>query len=178
MSFLLLALLALPAACATGRTGPAADAVVIGDVPFFTQEAYQCGPTALATVMDYWYRKEGSGRWVTPESIAREIYSPSARGVLNLDLEILRETRLQGGAVRGRHRRPQETRRSGSPPIVFVDYGLLGFEANHFMVVTGYTRDGVLVNSGRRENQRLSDGALVKIWRRNGYWTLALRPSD
>ena len=37
------------------------DAVIIEDMPFFSQEAYQCGPTALATVMNYWYAKDGDG---------------------------------------------------------------------------------------------------------------------
>lgn len=170
-------LLALPAFCAIpGKVEPAG--TTIGGVPFFSQEAYRCGPAALATVMDYWYGKTGKDTWVLPEQIAADIYSPSARGVLAFDLE--RYARKHGfqteqyeGSLADLRQRVDE----GVPVIVFVDYGFSLYENNHFMVVTGYTKGGVLVNSGRRENQAISAGELDKVWKKNHYWALALRPS-
>ncbi|MGD0228876.1 MAG: C39 family peptidase [Syntrophorhabdales bacterium] len=175
----LVALLLAPLGCASGPSGAPPDGVVIRDVPFFSQEAYQCGPTSLATVMDYWYGKMGmTDKWTTPEQIAAAIYSPSAGGVLGLDLEVYArkhgfETEQYSGSLDDLRTRVDR----GVPLIIFVDYGLLVYEVNHFMVVTGYTRDGVIVNSGRREGQRVSMRELAKIWKRNHYWTLALRPS-
>jgi predicted double-glycine peptidase len=175
-ALLVLCLLALPTFCAT-TGGPGPGATIIGGVPFFSQEAYQCGPTALATVMDYWYRKTGSHTWLTPERIAADIYSPSARGVLSFDLErYAREHGFQtdqyAGSLPDLKRRIDE----GVPVIVFVDYGFSLYEANHFMVVTGYTNGKVLVNSGRRENLAISERELEKAWKKNRYWTLALKP--
>ncbi len=174
---LLLLLLMAHASCATVITHPR-DAVMIPNVPFFSQEAYQCGPTALAIVLDYWHRKTASGKWVTPDEIASRIYSPSARGVLGLDLELYArkqgfETRQYAGTMEDLRHNVNE----GVPSIIFVDYGLSVYEVHHFMVVTGYARDGFVVNSGRRENQFISEGELEKIWKKNGYWTLVLKPS-
>jgi predicted double-glycine peptidase len=173
-----LCLLLLPVFCASpGRVEPDGTAAIRG-IPFFSQEVYQCGPTALATVMDYWYGKTGKGTWVTPEQIAADIYSPSARGVLGFDLEHYArmhafQTDQYEGSVHDLHRRVDE----GVPVIVFVDYGFSVYERNHFMVVTGYTEHGVIVNSGKRESQAISEGELEKIWKKNRYWSLALKPS-
>jgi predicted double-glycine peptidase len=179
-SVLALALLLFlaPAFCSTAPVQPDAGTVVISDVPFFSQEGYQCGPTALAIVMDYWQAKTGAGKWVAPEEIASAIYSPSAKGVLGIDLEVYAQKhgfaaeQYSGGIDDLRERIDR-----GTPPIIFVDYGLLSYEMNHFMVVTGYTRDGVIVHSGRFRNRSIPAGQLDKIWRKNRYWTLLLKPS-
>lgn len=177
--FIVLALFLGAFGCATGAPGVRRDAVVIKDIPFFSQEAYQCGPTALAAVMDYWYRKTGKNdKWTTPEQIASVVYSPSARGVLGIDLEIYaRKHGFEAAQYSGALSDLKAHVDRGIPLIIFVDYGFLVYEVNHFMVVTGYTGDGVIVNSGRREGMRISDGELEKIWKRNHYWTLALEPS-
>lgn len=170
-------LLASSASCATAlRVAP--DAVVLRDVPFFSQEAYQCGPAALATAMDYWYRKTGKDEWVTPERIASEIYSPSARGVLGIDLELFArshgfEALHYSGSMADLRKKVDE----GVPLIILVDYGFSVYQANHFMVVTGYTRNGVVVNSGRKENQTIAEGDLARIWKKTDYWALAVAPS-
>ena len=71
----------LIASCRTpGMTSLPSDARIIGNVPFYEQEIYQCGPSALASVLNYWNIP------VTPEQIAGEIFSKSARGTLNLDM--------------------------------------------------------------------------------------------
>jgi predicted double-glycine peptidase len=177
IQFTVLVLLLVLSFCATVRRLPQ-DAVVIPDVSFFGQEEYQCGPTALAIVLDYWYRKTGSGKSITPEQIASRIYSPSARGVLGLDLELY--AKKQGFEARQFSGNMEDLRRyvdQHIPVIIFVDYGLSVYEVNHFMVVTGYTSDGVIVNSGREENRLLTKRELDKIWKKNGYWALAVKPS-
>ncbi len=175
---LAIALLLAPVCCATVAPARAPDAMIIKDIPFFSQEAYQCGPTSLATVMDYWYGKIGTKKRTGPDEIAAAIYSPSAGGVLGLDLErYAREhgfdTEQYAGSLDDLKKRVDR----GVPPIIFVDYGVLAYQVNHFMVVTGYMKGHIIVNSGRRENQPIAEGELEKIWKRNGYWTLVLKPS-
>ena len=176
--FLVLLLSGLTAFCATGReVGPPSDAVIIKGIPFFSQGQYQCGPAALAMVIDYWHRKSGNHLWVTPEEIASHIYSPSARGVLGIDLEIygrklgFRADR-SAGAMDGLKKLVDE----GIPPIIFVDYGFLSYAVHHFMVVTGYSANGVIVNSGKEEGRFISAKELDRIWKRNDYWMLAVKP--
>jgi predicted double-glycine peptidase len=155
------------------------DGVLIPDVPFFSQEAYQCGPTALAIVLDYWYKKAGIGSYVTPDQIAAQIYSPSARGVLGIDLE--HYARRKGFRARQYSSSVADLRRNvdlGIPVIVFVDYGFLAYEAGHFMVVKGYSQTAIIVDSGRQENHAVSTKEMEKIWKKNDYWALLLEPSS
>jgi predicted double-glycine peptidase len=170
--------LLLPLAyCAANLSRTDGGVVIIRNIPFFNQEAYQCGPTALATVLDYWYRAIGVNKWLTPEQIASEIYSPTAKGVLGIDLELY--GRRQGFGVHqysgSIHDLRQQTG-DGVPVIILVDYGFSSLQENHFMVVTGYTGDGVIVNSGKRERHRISNKELEKIWRRTDHWSIVLRP--
>jgi predicted double-glycine peptidase len=169
--------LTLSAACATGTPTAADRTVMIDDVPFFSQEAYQCGPTALSIVIDYWYGKTGAGKWLTPEEIAAEIYSPTARGVLGFDLENYGkrhgfETQQYAGTIVDLKQKVD----AGVPVIIFVDYGMSVYQVNHFMVVTGYTGNGVVVNSGSHQRQIITDKELERIWKKNRYWSLVLRP--
>jgi predicted double-glycine peptidase len=172
-------LLVGPVCCTPGGVRPGEGDIVISGIPFFTQEAYQCGPAALATVLDYWYRKTGTETWLTPEQIAADIYSPTAKGVLGIDLELY--GRRQGFEARQYPGSLNDLRRSvddGVPVVILVDYGVSLYEVNHFMVVTGHTKDGVIVNSGKTENQRISGRELEKIWKKARYWTLILEPSS
>ena len=51
-------------------------------------------------------RKTGRNDWTTPEQIAADIYSPSARGVLGIDLErYARNHGFQSPSIRGEHGR-------------------------------------------------------------------------
>ena len=169
-------LLASFVSCTTaGRVSP--DSVIIPDVPFFSQEAYQCGPASLAMAMDYWYRKMGKGDWITPERIANDIYSPSARGVLGIDLELFaRSHGFEALQYSGSMADLREKVDKGVPLIILVDYGFSVYQANHFMVVKGSFAGGVVVNSGSKENQTISEGELGKIWKKTGYWALAVAP--
>ncbi len=169
-------LLALCTSCTTGgRAGP--DAVIVRSVPFFSQEAYQCGPAALATVMDYWYQKNRKADWITPEQIASEIYSPSARGVLGIDLQMFaRRHGFEALQYTGSIADLKEKVDMGEPPIILVDYGFSVYEVNHFMVVTVHTKGGVVVNSGKKEKQAISEGELARTWKKTEYWTLVVKP--
>ena len=43
-------------------------------VPFFPQKAYQCGPAALAEVLEW------SGLAITPEKLTDEVFTPEKKG--------------------------------------------------------------------------------------------------
>ena len=174
-----LAIALLPALtnCATGLQAHQ-DATIIKDVPFFSQEAHQCGPAALATVMNYWYEKMGTDKRTDPGQIAAAIYSPSAGGVLGLDLEMYaRKKGFRTEQYSGSLDDLKERIDRGIPVLIFVDYGFLSYQVNHFMVATGYTKGRIIVNSGHRQNQPVPDGELEKIWKKNGHWTLVVEPS-
>jgi hypothetical protein len=133
----------------------------------------------LAAVVNYWRARRGSTDFVTPQSIGAEMYSPSAKGVLGIDLEIYTKrhgfsgSRYSGSLSDLRRLVDEET-----PAVIQVDLGIGMFQVNHFMVITGYTPKGVLANTGQEENQLISARRLESAWRKTGYWTLAVKPSD
>ena len=49
-------------------------------VPFHPQELYQCGPAALATVLNW------SGEQVRPSALVDEVYLPGRQGSLQLEM--------------------------------------------------------------------------------------------
>ncbi len=162
--------------CATTQA-PTKESTVLSGVPFFKQDAYQCGPAALAAVLDYWYGKSGKGRYVTPEDIVSAIYSPSARGVLGIDLELYAQrqgfiTRQYRGSIGDLREQIDQ----GVPAIILVDYGISLYQINHFLVITGHGKGGVLANTGRRQNEFISEEDLDKVWKKTGYWMLVLKP--
>ena len=140
---------------------------LIQNVPFFPQEDYQCGPASLASVLKY------LGVPVTPDDVAKAIYSTSARGTLNIDMALYAHSRgLEASQYKGGLDDLKEKIASGRPLIVLVDYGFSVFQANHFMVVIGYGNEAVVVNSGKQEKKFISFDDFMKSWERTGYWTL------
>jgi len=171
---LFLALLCFLFSCATTRnvmeTGTAR---IIENVPFFLQETYQCGPASLAGVMHYW------GVEASPEAIAEEIYSKSAKGTLGLDMVLYaRKKGLDVVQSRGSIKSIKENIDLGYPVIVLIDYGFWVYQQNHFMVVVGYNEKGVVANSGRNQLKFIREEDFLKSWERTDFWTLLIKPGQ
>jgi ABC-type bacteriocin/lantibiotic exporter with double-glycine peptidase domain len=155
------------------------DGALLSGVPFFRQDDFQCGPSALATVIGYWYARKNTGKRLSHDDVVAAVYSPGAGGVLGIDLELYAKrlgfdtTQYSGSIADIRANIKKET-----PLIILVDYGYLMYQNNHFMVTTGYTDDGIVVNSGRKQNEIIPDRELEKIWRKTGFWSLRIQPSS
>ena len=144
---------------------------IIENIPFYPQESYQCGQASLASVLNYW------GVNVTPDDIAKEIFSESARGTLNIDMVLYTQRMgLDATQYRGSIEDLKKNIESGYPLIVLVDYGFSLYQVNHFMVVVGYNENGVIVNSGRDKGKFISEKDFIKAWERTKLWTLLVRP--
>ena len=143
---------------------------IISNIPFHAQEDYQCGPASLASVMNYWKKD------VTPDDIAREIYSKSAKGTLDIDMLIYPQRKgLIAEQYSGGMKDLKKNIDSGYPLIVLVDYGFWAFQLNHFMVVVGYNEDGVIVNSGKDKGNFISEADFIKKWEKTKFWTLLIK---
>ena len=141
-------------------------------VPFFPQEAYQCGPASLASVLNYW------GLKIAPEEIAEEIFSRGARGTLNLDMFLYVQRKgLKATQDRGSPESLKQNIDAGRPVIVLVDLGVWVYRQGHYMVVVGYAEDGVIAHSGREERKFIPWNAFLKSWERTKFWTLLVTPS-
>ena len=146
-------------------------AKLIAKVPFFPQEAYQCGPASLAGVLNYW------GVGVTPEEIARAIYSQTARGTLDLDMVFYGEKKgLKAAQYSGSAEDIKKNIDAEIPLIVLVDEGVWAYQKHHFMVVVGYGDQGLWANSGSEPQRYYPWAPFLKTWAKTKNWTLRFTP--
>lgn len=146
------------------------------DVPFFPQERYQCGPAALATVLDY------SGLAVGPDELVPMVYVPDRQG--SFQVEMLAATR--------RHERlayliePDmenllRTLAGGQPVLVLQNLLLERYPQWHFAVAVGYDleRKEIILRSGLIERYSVRMGVFERTWRRGDQWAMvALKPGE
>lgn len=146
---------------------------IIENVPFYPQETYQCGPASLAGVLNY------RGINVSPDEIAKEIFSESARGTLNIDMVLYAQRKgLNAAQYKGNMNDLKKNIDSGHPVIVLIDYGLSLYQVNHFIVVIGYNEHGVIVNSGKYKGRFISEEDFVNAWKKANFWTLLIKPDQ
>jgi ABC-type bacteriocin/lantibiotic exporter with double-glycine peptidase domain len=120
-------------------------------------------------VLNYW------GISVTPEQVARDIYSSSAQGTLNIDMLLYAQSRgLAASLYQGGLDDLRKKIDSGEPLIVLVDYGFSIIQVNHFMVIVGYNGSGVIANSGRDEMKFIPAEDFLKSWEKTKFWTLLI----
>jgi ABC-type bacteriocin/lantibiotic exporter with double-glycine peptidase domain len=146
---------------------------LIATVPFIAQDAYQCGPAALAMVLRYW------GAAADAEEIGRTLYLPSAQGVLNLELEF--EARRRGfrtQAFEGTLERAKAELRRGRPVIVFQNLGRGPVSIPHFAVLLGYDdrSEVVVLHSGATAYHVLPYAEFLRTWEARRGWSLLVTP--
>ncbi len=143
---------------------------------FFPQEQYQCGPAALATVLD------DSGVQVLPKELTPLVYIPKKKG--SLQVELIAATRRFGRIpylIQPLLPHLLDEVKSGKPVLVFQNLGLDWYPQWHFAVVVGYdlTQDEIILRSGKRKQHRVTLALFERTWARAGYWALrVLKPGE
>jgi tetratricopeptide (TPR) repeat protein len=180
-----LVLLATLASCvATPQTdslhqsvpAPLNAAVNLSDVAFFPQDEYQCGPAALATVLNY------SNVSVTPDELVAQVYIPARRG--SLQIEMLAATRRYGQVayvLSGSLSEMLQEVGNGKPVLVMQNLGLSRWPQWHYAVVVGYdiTRSEIRLRSGTIRDYVMPLALFEKTWARAEHWAvLALTPGE
>ncbi len=153
---------------------PEDPALELTGVPFFPQTIHQCGPAALATVLNW------SGAETSPELLAPQVYIPGRRG--SLSLELVAATRRAG-------RVPWQPAldapgliaelRAGNPVLVLQDLGIGWIHAWHYAVVVGYepASDVFILRSGTKRRSLERRDRFLGSWERGERWALvALTP--
>ncbi len=170
----MLALLLLSSCAAAGAPEnkdlrPVGAGEVLEKVPYYSQADHQCGPTAMAEVLDYY------GSRVVPGSIASSIYSKTARGTLGIDMLIYAQRAgFRARQYSGSRRDMVKEIDRGRPLIVFVDYGFWVYQDGHFMVVAGYDENGPIVHSVNGPFEHIPWDVFMGPWKKTGYWTLLI----
>ena len=146
----------------------------IGNVPFFPQKEYECGPAALATVLAY------SGVPVTPDPLVSQVYLPSRQG--SLQLEMLATPRRYDRVSYPLAPRYADLLRevaAGNPVVVLQDVGPL-FTQWHYAVVNGfdYPSGTLFLRSGKLARQEMPFTYFERTWIKGGYWAMLVMPPD
>jgi hypothetical protein len=147
---------------------------MVADVPFFAQEELQCGPAALAMVLNW------SELDLQPSDLSTEVYTPGLKG--SLQSSLIGSARRHGRvaySITGIESLMAEIS-AGHPVIVLVNLGFSWFPQWHYAVVIGYDqgKEEVILHSGLIANEILSSWTFKNIWRRGEYWGLLVLPPD
>lgn len=138
-------------------------------VPFFPQEAYQCGPAALASVL------VDAGINTLPDMLTPQVYLPGREG--SLAVELVSATRRQGRVpilVQGGLDGLLSQLEAQKPVLVFQNLGFSWLPRWHYAVVTGWdgTAHELVLHSGLQKNARLQLTPFLKTWARANEWAL------
>lgn len=143
-------------------------------VPFFADETDQCGPSTLASVLNYW------GVSATPEELRAEMYIARVRGSLPFDLVLAAERRaISAQAVRGSMDAIKAELRAGRPVVALLNIRSADRPYGHFIVVTGYDdqRLGLVAHSGPKRDTFISYSTFLPQWDLGGRWMLVAGPA-
>ncbi len=172
-----LAAVLLLAACGqTPVLGPAVgdDArIELTQVPFYPQSAYQCGPAALATVLEH------AEVAVTPEQLVSAVYLPEKKG--SLQVELVAAARRYGRVpypINPDLTGLLDTLRAGHPVLVLQNLGIANWPLWHFAVVIGFDarRDEFILRSGTTRREVISARRFMDTWKLAGNWGLVVLP--
>src|SRR6056297_362455 len=171
---LLTLLLAVLASC-TGReiAFPGPPATHLPPVPFYPQDAYQCGPAALATVLGW------SGSDVDLDALVSSAYLPGRQG--SLQPEIIAAARRAGRIPYPIPAAPASIGAelaAGHPVLVLQNLGLRSSPRWHYAVVVGYdpVAGTFILRSGTERARREDVQRFMASWQRADYWGLVVLP--
>lgn len=170
-------LLGLLGACAPRLEDPLNGFAVahkeLTDVPFFPQEAYQCGPAALAMALQW------SGDKQSPDELVSQVYLPDRKG--SLQPEMIAAARRAGQLAYPLHpslRALLTEVAAGNPVIVLQNLGLDWSPRWHYAVVVGFDldRQEVVLRSGLQQRHIIRLTVFERTWKRSERWGLVVLP--
>jgi ABC-type bacteriocin/lantibiotic exporter with double-glycine peptidase domain len=144
-------------------------------VPFFADDSDQCGPATLASVLSYW------GISAKPGNLKKEVYLPSLRGTLPIDMFLAAQTfGMKVESYSGTLLNIRLELDRGRPLVAFLNLGYRFFPQGHYVVITGYDdrKQGLYVHSGLEPNKFVSYERFLRDWKKTGQWTLLIIPKS
>ncbi|NOY73692.1 MAG: PA2778 family cysteine peptidase [Gammaproteobacteria bacterium] len=148
-------------------------AIELTNTPFYPQTEYQCGPAALATVLQAHNIK------TTSETLSSQVYIPERQGSLQIEMTV---------AAR-RHEMlpyPLDTKMTalfaeiaaGNPVLVLQNLSFEWYPKWHYAVVVGYDYDNqeIILRSGTTKRWLTPFEVFERTWQRADFWALVIVP--
>jgi len=158
-------------ALAPSQTAGLPTQVELSDTPFFPQERYQCGPAALATVLNV------RGVGVVPDDLVAQVYLPEREGSLQLEMvAAVRRAGLMAVTVEPALDALLAEVAAGHPVLVLQNLGLDWLPRWHYAVVIGYdlVRQELVLRSGTERRRITPFGVFLNTWDRSERWGIVV----
>lgn len=150
--------------------------IELENTPFHAQEMYQCGPAALATVLNQ------AGIKVTPAELVPMVYIPGRQGTLQI--ELLSATRRYGRLpylLKPTLETLVTELKAGKPVLVLQNLGVSWLPQWHYAVVIGYDlqQQKLILRSGTIKRYMVDMSLFERTWQRADHWgLLVLTPGE
>ena len=149
--------------------------VILSNTPFFPQDAYQCGPAALATLLG------SAGVNVTPKELEDSLYISKRKGTLQVELlATARKFDVIPVSQEGTLNTLWQALEHRTPVLILQNLAFSWYPKWHYAVVVGFDPKSqeVLLRSGREKLRREKLHSFEESWRLANHWMLSLLPGE